>query len=139
MNWKYVKAILIILLIAVNCLLGYFLYTSYSDTEFTDYATAEKTSAILHKSGIEVNPALLAVKNDSALSLNAKHQREDYLMMVASFLLGTEKIDAFLLPDGIFAVGEGNCRATVKNDMSISFSSGIDEDLLNDAIPIRDE
>ena len=102
-------------------------------------ALCENTQALLQKSGIEVSPSLLAVKNDSAKSFTAEYDREEYLMMVAAFLLGSTPKGAYLLPNGIRAEGDNGDTVYVYSDMTVSFTAdGIDEKTLLGA-PITDE
>jgi len=139
LNWKYVKLLLIILLIAVNILLGNLIYDSYSDNAFTDDETAENVAKILEKSGISVDSALLAVKNDIALDYTAEFDREDYLLSVASFLLGETPVGVFLTPSGIRAENSVGETAFVALDMSVDYAAdGIDGASLRPR-PITDE
>lgn len=139
MNWKYVKALLIVLLVAVNCLLGYLVYTSYSEAAFTDAATARGAAEVLKKSGINVSADMLSVKNDEAKSLVTAYDREDYLLSVAAFLLGEEPVGAFLLPDGIRAENSLGETVLVENDLSVHYSLvDIDQDVAS-AQPIENK
>ncbi len=131
MNWKYVKALLIVLLLSVNVLLGYLIYSSYSETAFTDELTALRAERLLEKSGIYVDGSMLAVKNDEAKTLSADYQREDYLLSVAAFMLGKEPQGAFLLPNGVRAESADGESVFVGSDMTVHFAAvGIDENTL---------
>lgn len=139
MNWKYVKTFLIVLLLAVNGLLGYLAYSAYSDTAFTSTATAEGAARVLEKSGISVSPDMLSVKNDRAKSLAGEYNRESYLMSVAAFLLGEEPSGSFLLPSGILAENSRGESVLVNSDLSLHYvASGIDESNLA-YTPLTDE
>lgn len=139
MNWKYVKLLLIVLLIGVNILLGNLIYDSYSDSAFTDDETAEKVSEIIKKSGIIADPSLLAVKNDSAKDYTAEFNREDYLLSVASFFLGENPVGVFLTPSGIRAENSKGETAYIYSDMTVHYvANGIDEDSLRGR-PIANE
>ncbi|MBR5539562.1 MAG: hypothetical protein IKU61_06650 [Clostridia bacterium] len=139
MNWKYVKLLLILLLIAVNILLASLIFDYYSESAFTDGETAEKVSAILKENGIFADASDIAVKNDSAKDYTSPFSREDYLLSVAAFLLGENPSGVFLTPDGIRAENSVGETAYVYNDMQISYAaSGIDADAVLGK-PITDE
>ena len=139
MNWKYVKLLLILLLVAVNILLASLIFDYYSESAFTDGETAEKVSAILKESGIYADASDIAVKNDTAKNYTAPFSREDYLLSVAKFLLGEDPSGVFLTPSGIRAENSLGETAYVYNDMRIFYSaSGINGDGLLGK-PITDE
>ncbi len=141
MNWKYVKTLLIVLLVAVNCLLGHLVYNAYSETAFTDAETAKGAAEVLKKSGINVSESMLSVKNDEAKSLVTVYDREDYLLSAAAFLLGEEPIGAFLVPSGIRAENSLGETVFVGNDLSVHYvSTSIDENMpLGQPIENEDE
>ena len=122
MNWKQIKNLLLLLLVAVNLLLFYFCYSYYQQREFTDGDTARQAVAVLEKNGISVSPALLSVQNDSADILRCAYSREEYLCYVASRLFGEEAAGIYLLPDGIRAEAADGRTALLGYDFSISFT-----------------
>lgn len=139
MNWKNVKLLLLILLVAVNLLLGYLIYESFSETSFTDTVTAKAAANVLEKSGILVDAEFLAVKNDHAKSFSAEYDREGYLLSVASFLLG-EAPNVYLLPNGIRAENSSGDIALLSSDLSINFSAaGVDKTALLTNVPASEE
>lgn len=138
MNWKYVKTLLIVLLLAVNCMLGYLAYNAYSETAFTDLSTAESTVRVLAEGGIKVSADMLAVKNDSAKTFVGEYSREDYLLSVAAFLLGEEPNGIFLLPSGIIAEGSSGKTVLLHNDLSVHYAAA-DEEEQTDILPLTDE
>lgn len=139
MNWKHVKTLLLVLLVAVNALLGYFIYTSYSSAAFTDTLTAERAASILKKSGIEADSALLSVKNDSAQRYTASYNREEYLLSLAAFLLGRSPDGVYLLPSGIRAETTGGEIIYANSDLSVSFAlTDADREAAQRAVPVTD-
>ena len=125
MNWKHVKNLFLLLLLAVNVLLVFFVYTDYSDTAFTDSDTAAHASAVLEKSGILVSPTKLAVKNDASPSLSVSYDRESYLLSVAAFLLGKTPDGIYLLPDGIRAETASGDAVLLGQDLSVAYSAAV--------------
>lgn len=121
MNWKQIKNLLILLLLAVNLLLLYFVYTYYRDRDYTDIATAKPATAILQKSGITVSPELLSVQNDTAGTLRCDYAREEYLCYAAALLLGEEASGIYLLPSGIRAETTSGKAVLLGYDFSIDY------------------
>lgn len=145
MNWKHVKNLFLLLLIGVNLLLFYFVYTDYSETAFTDPVTAVHTASILQKDGILVAPSLLAARNDSVQTRSVSYDRESYLTAVAAFLLGKEPDGVYLLPSGIRAETTAGARVYLGNDLSVSYRApdgGMAAEAAlakNTALPLTDE
>lgn len=121
MNWKHVKNLFLLLLVGVNLLLGYFVYTDYRETAFTDPVTAGRAAAILAESGIHVSETLLTAKNDTATTLSSPYDREDYLLTAAAFLLGGTPDGIYLLPSGIRAERTDGEAVLLGNDFSVSY------------------
>lgn len=145
MNWKHVKNFFLLLLIGVNLLLFYFVYTDYSKTAFTDPVTAAHTASILQKDGILVSPSLLTAKNDNVQTRSVSYDRESYLTAVAAFLLGKEPDGIYLLPSGIRAETLAGACVVLGNDLSVSYrasGSGTAAEAVlakNTALPLTDE
>lgn len=121
MNWKHVKHVFLLLLIFVNILLGFFVYTDYRETAFTDPLTAARTVALLREKGIHVSEELLTAKNDVAATLSVPYDREEYLLTAAAFLLGGTPDGIYLLPDDIRAETAAGESVLLGNDLSIVF------------------
>jgi len=144
-NWKHVKHFLLLLLVGVNLLLGYFVYTHFSETHFTDTLTAARTAEILQKDGITVSESLLAAKNDTADALSAPYTRENYLLSVATLLLGKEPDGVYLLPDGIRAETLSGESVLLGNDLSIDYcaqnggATAKAEESMNRVLPYTEE
>ena len=129
-NWKHVKHFLLLLLLGVNILLGYFVYTNFNGAFFTDTQTAARTASILQKDGIRVSEELLAARNDTADTLSTPYSREEYLLSVAALLLGKEADGIYLLPSGIRAETSEGDSVFLGNDLSIAFTAdGVTADL----------
>ena len=130
MNWKHVKHFLLLLLLGVNILLGYFVYTTFNDAFFTDTQPAARAASILEKDGIRVSEELLAARNDTADTLSTPYVRETYLLSVATLLLGKEADGIYLLPSGIRAETSEGDSVFLGNDLSIAFTAnGVTADL----------
>lgn len=123
MNWKHVKNLFLLLLIAVNLLLFYFVYSDYSETAFTDPVTAERAAALLRADGITVSETLLAEKNDTAKTLSVPYDREQYLLTAAAVLLGRSPDGIYLLPNGIRAETEDGEAVLLLNDLTVSYEA----------------
>lgn len=121
MNWKHVKNTFLLLLVLVNLLLGFFVYKDYRETAFTPNETAARAVSILARDGIEVSETLLAVKNDTAATLSVPYDREEYLLTVAAFLLGSTPDGVYLLPGGIRAETADGESVLLGNDLSVRF------------------
>ncbi len=121
MNWKHVKNLFLLLLIAVNLLLFYFVYSDYSETAFTDPVTAENVAALLRADGISVSETLLTKKNDTAKTLSVPYDREQYLLTAAAVLLGAAPDGIYLLPNGIRAETADGESAVLLGDLTISY------------------
>lgn len=123
MSWKSVKNILIILLLAVNVLLAFFVYNYYAPSNVTASDTALSGAKALSKSGIEVDPSLLNVRNDSADILYTDFDCEEYVCLAAAMLLGKEADGIYMLPNGVRAETFEGEVAYVGYDMSIDFTA----------------
>ena len=134
MSWKNVKTLLILLLVAVNTVLAVFAFTYFKDANFTSKDTAVSAAEILAKSGIEVSPELLSVKNDAVDILSCEYTRETYLSLVASFLFGKEADGIYLLPNGIQAETLEGESILLGYDMSISFTAEALDESIYDAL-----
>ena len=135
MNWKQVKNLLLLLLIAVNLLLVYLVVDYYTRREFTDAATAEQAVRIFEKSGISVDAELLAIRNESANVLTCDYDREEYLCFAASLLFGEEAEGIYLLPTGIRAETRSGKKADLGFDFSLFYTDpGIDMPYLESAM-----
>ena len=123
MSWKNVKNFLIALLVAVNIVLSVFAYKYYFASSFTDLETASVASAVLKNSGINISAEALAVKKDSTEVLLCKYNREHYLALVCSILLGKEADGIYLLPSGIKAETLEGDTVLLGYDMSIDYTN----------------
>lgn len=131
MSWKSVKNFLIILLVLVNILLAFFVYKYYTNSRFTDSGTVESAAALLKESGIEVSNELINVKKENAKTLYVPYEREEYVCLVASVLLGKEADGMYMLPHGVRAeAGEGEI-ALIGYDMSIEYTASGENDILS--------
>lgn len=127
MSWKSVKNFLIVLLVLVNTLLVFFVYKYYTASRFIDSDTVEGAVALLGESGITVSSELLSVKKDDAKTLSASYEREEYVCLVASVLLGREADGMYMLPHGVRAeAGEGEI-AFIGYDMSVEYTASGEE------------
>lgn len=127
MNWKSIKTFLIVLLIAVDVLLGCFCIDYYVSRDYTRRDTAENAAEVLAARGIEVSPELLTARVDRAPVRSCAYAREDYLRFVVMLLFGRDADGFYLLPDGLRAETAAGDIAVVGNDLSVRFiGAGMD-------------
>lgn len=122
-NWSSTKTLLLVLLVAVNLLLGVYVYNHFKDNYFIGEDVAAEASEILKKSNIKVDASLLDGFNEDGDVLICSYEREDYVMLVASLLLGKEADGMYVLPHGVRAETFESETAVIGYDMSISFVS----------------
>ena len=126
MNWNSTKTLLLVLLVAVNLLLGVYVFNHFKDNYFVGEDVAAEASEILGKSNISVDASLLSGFNEDGDILLCSYERESYVSLVAALLLGKEADGMYMLPSGVRAETFEGEAATVGYDMSVSFvSSGI--------------
>ena len=123
MSWKSVKNILMILLLAVNVLLAYFVYDYYAPLNVTDQNTAISAAKALKNSGISVDSELLSVRNDRADILYTDFDREEYVCLAAAMLFGKEADGFYMLDGGVMAETLEGESAYIGYDMTIEFTA----------------
>lgn len=123
MNWKQTKTLLLILLVAVNIMLGVYVYGHFKDNYFVGDDVAAEASAILSSSGINVDASLLGGANEYGDILICNYDREEYICLVASILFGKEADGMYLLPDSVRAETLEGEVALIGYDMSLYYSS----------------
>ena len=121
MNWKNIKTFLILLLLAVDLLLGYLCVDYYFSRDYTQRDTAEDAAAVLAAQGVEVSSDLLAARVDRAPVRSCAYAREDYLRFVISLLFGGDADGFYLTPDGLRAETAAGDIAIVGKDFSLYF------------------
>ena len=134
MSWKNVKNLLIVLLLAVNVVLIIFAYNYFLASRFTDGETAAMASAVLAKSDIKISADKLAVQKDTADVLFCAYDREHYLALAASLLLGKEADGIYMLPNGIRAETLEGDTVLLGYDMSIDYKNFALADEINAAL-----
>lgn len=134
MSWKNVKNLLIVLLLAVNVVLMMFAYNYFLASRFTDGETAAMASAVLAKNDIKISADKLAVQKDTADVLFCAYDREHYLALAASLLLGKEADGIYMLPNGIRAETLEGDTVLLGYDMSIDYKNFALADEINAAL-----
>lgn len=124
MNWKQVKTLLILVLLAVNLLLFYLAARFYAQRNLTSEETAVRAVSLLKESGIDVSADLLSVENDQADTWYCEYIKDDYLYLTATALLGAEPSRVYLLPDGLRAEGADGAVVRLGDDLSVRYIAG---------------
>lgn len=134
MNWRNVKTLLLLLLIAANLFLFSVVRGYYAERARTDEATAKDAADLLMQSDLFADSTLFAVRGESAKKYACAYDRENYLCLTAMLFFGKEADGIYLLPDGIRAEDADGSAAALGYDLSVHYlRAGTNEDAVRAA------
>lgn len=126
MNWHPVKSVLLILLLLSNLFLLATTAGGRIERERQYAASAAQAASLLSQSGIEIDEAILAVRESAPLSYTFAAARTDLYCAAAERFLGCAPAEVFLLPDGLLAKA-GERAVRLAYDGRILFPAGSDD------------